>query len=157
MTRAVVRVEEGVPVLEDAIALAALAHRGQLYPTAALGRDPFILHPLRVMLRVSTEVERVTAVLHDVVEDTEYSLGDLSRLGYPSRVVDAVDRLSRREGERYEDYVDRILPDPTARAVKLADLEDNLLHNRGFDWIEEERARVARWERARARLLAASG
>ncbi len=58
------------PTLEDAIALAASAHRGQGYPIAALRREPFILHPLRVLLRLATDEERTVAALHDVLEDT---------------------------------------------------------------------------------------
>ena len=143
------------PALEDAIALAAAAHRGQGYPTSSLRREPFILHPLRVMLRVGSDAERMVAVLHDLVEDTGHTLGDLRRLGYPGGVVEAVDRLTRRGGEPYDGYIRRVEGHPVARRVKLADLADNIANNRGVDPIEEERARLERHERARARLLAA--
>lgn len=146
-----------LPTLEDAIALSAMAHRGQGYPTLELRREPFILHPLRVMLRMGTDTERIVAVLHDLVEDTDNTLDDLCRLGYPVEVVEAIDRLTRRERESYEEYIGRVGGNPLARRVKLADLADNLEHNRDVDSPEEERARVERYERARMRLLETGG
>jgi (p)ppGpp synthase/HD superfamily hydrolase len=140
------------PTLEDAIALAASAHRGQGYPTAALRREPFILHPLRVLLRLATDEERTVAALHDVLEDTPITLDELRRQGYRPAILVAVDRLTRRNGEPYAAYIERVAADPLARRVKLADLADNLAHNRDVDAPADERARVARYERARARL-----
>lgn len=140
-------------MLEDAIALAAFAHRGQGYPTSDLRREPFILHPLRVLLRLTLDEERMVAMLHDVVEDTGTTLGDLRRLGYPDAVIEAVGRLTRRQGESYEDYIGRVASHPLARRVKLAGLADNLTSNRGVDSIAEERARIERYTEARARLL----
>ena len=81
----------GEPSLEDAIDLAVSAHRGQRYPTLELGRDPFVLHPLRVMLQVSDDTDRVVAVLHDRVEDSDVSLAGLVSLGYSKAVVGAPD------------------------------------------------------------------
>ncbi len=144
------------PTLEDAIALAATAHRAQVYP--APGGEPFILHPMRVMLGVegdAGDAERVVAVLHDVVEDTACTLDDLRRAGYPGTVVDALDRLTRRDGEPYEEYIGRVAPDPVARRVKLADLTDNLATIRRQEPTTETCARIARYERARRRLLSA--
>src|SRR5689334_10259915 len=105
--------------LEDAILLAVEAHRGQRDRVG----QPYILHPLRVMCRLQDEAARTAGVLHDVVEDTTYTLDDLRARGYPPDVLAAVDCLSRRSGESYEQYVERIKPNPLARRVKLADLE----------------------------------
>jgi (p)ppGpp synthase/HD superfamily hydrolase len=135
--------------LEDAIAIAARAHQGQRYPTTALGRDPFILHPLRVMLRLTDADERIVAVLHDVVEDTELTLDELRREGVAERLADAIDRLTRRDQETYDDYVLRVAGDALARAVKLADLEDNIEHNVGYDEASELIAASHRTSRAR--------
>ena len=143
------------PTIEDAIALAAMAHRGQGYPTAVLHREPFILHPLRVLLSLDTDTARIVAALHDLIEDTYYTLDDLRSHGYPDEVLTAVDCLTRRDEESYDDYIDRVATHPLAKRVKLADLADNLAHNRGVDAPAEEHARVTRYERARARLLAA--
>jgi (p)ppGpp synthase/HD superfamily hydrolase len=108
--------------LEDAILLAAQAHRGQ----ADRNGQPYVLHALRVMFRLEAEHERMAGVLHDVVEDTPNTLADLRALGYPEEVVAAVDCLTRRPDETYEAYIARAAANPIARRVKLADLEDNL-------------------------------
>lgn len=145
------------PALEDAIALAAQAHRGQIYPS--LHGEPFILHPLRVMLRMPTEDERIVAVLHDVIEDTTCTLDDLRRAGYAERIVSALDRLTQRAGETYEAYIERVNGDPLARRVKLADLAENLANNRRIAETTSSAdlyARIARYERAIARLEAAA-
>ena len=111
-----------MPNLEDAILLAVGAHRGQ----KDKGGAPYILHPLRVMLKVNTDSERMAAILHDVVEDTPVTLENLRNAGYPKPVLEAIDCLTRRKGESYEDFIRRIKPNPIARKVKLADLEDNM-------------------------------
>ena len=111
-----------MPVLEDAILLAVGAHRGQ----GNRGGHPYVLHPLRVMLRMDSEMERMVAALHDLIEDTSYTSEDLVRLGYPEVVVRAVECLTRRASETYEQFITRVKQDPLARRVKIADLEDNL-------------------------------
>ena len=108
--------------LEEAIGIAAQAHRGQRDRAGA----PYILHPLRIMFAMQTDAERMAAVLHDVVEDTSWTLDALRERGFPEPVVTAVDHLTRREGESYEAFVLRAAADPVARRVKVADLEDNL-------------------------------
>ncbi len=111
-----------MPTLEDAILLAAEAHRGQ---TEKAG-NPYILHPLRVMFRLESETDRIVGVLHDVIEDTRYTLQDLSAMGYPEPLLQALDCLTRRETETYEEFITRLRVNPVARRVKLADLEDNM-------------------------------
>jgi (p)ppGpp synthase/HD superfamily hydrolase len=145
------------PMLEDAIVLAAQWHRGQTYPS--LRGEPFILHPLRVMAQVESDVERIVAVLHDVIEDTACTLGDLRRLGYSERVIEALDRLTHRDGEAYDTYIERIKDDLLARQVKLADLEDNLANNRRVAEAvssTEAQERIMRYERAIEQLRAAA-
>ena len=111
-----------MPTLEDAILLAAEAHRGQ---TEKAGH-PYILHPLRVMFRLESETDRIVGVLHDVIEDTRYTLQDLRAMGYPEPLLQALDCLTRRETETYEEFITRLRINPVARRVKLADLEDNM-------------------------------
>ncbi|MFQ3568508.1 MAG: GTP pyrophosphokinase [Aggregatilineales bacterium] len=111
-----------MPTIEDAILLATQAHRGQ----RDRGGAPYIYHPLRLMLAVETEAERFVAILHDVVEDSDLSLEDLRAHGYDEAIVEAVDCLTRREGEPYQAMIERIKNNPLARRVKLADLADNM-------------------------------
>ena len=108
--------------LEDAIALAVSAHKGQKDKAGA----PYILHPLRLMMAVDSEHQKMAALLHDVVEDCDITLRQLAEWGYPEEVVRAVDHLTRREGETYRQFTERAGRDPIARVVKIADLEDNM-------------------------------
>jgi len=110
------------PNLYDAIALAVEAHRGVMDKSG----QPYILHPLRVMFRCETEIERIVAVLHDVVEDTGRTFDDLRKLGYSEEVIAALDCVTKREGESYEQFVERASANPVARKVKIADIEDNM-------------------------------
>jgi (p)ppGpp synthase/HD superfamily hydrolase len=110
------------PTLQDAIRLALDAHAGQ---RDRHGAD-YILHPLRVMVRLRGDLHRTVAILHDVVEDSDTTIGDLRRAGFGSAVVAAIDRLTRRDGESYARYIQRCGANPVARRVKLADLEDNM-------------------------------
>lgn len=134
--------------LEEAIHIALEAHRGQRDRAGA----PYILHPLRMMLRARTDAERMAAVLHDVVEDTAWSLDDLRARGFPGEVTGAVDALTRRAGESYEAAVERAAAHPVARRVKLADLEDNLDLRRLDAVNEADLERIGRYLRAWRRL-----
>ena len=136
--------------LETAIGIAVDAHRGQKDRAGA----PYILHPLRMMFRVQTDAERMAAVLHDVVEDTAWTLDDLRARGFPDQVVEAVDHLTRRPGESYEAFVERAAGHPVARRVKIADLEDNLDVRRIGNVGESDAERLNRYLRAWRRLTA---
>lgn len=139
--------------LERAIAIAAEAHAGQRDKVGA----PYILHPLRVMLRVQRPAERIAAVLHDVVEDTPWTLDRLAAEDFAPDVVAAVDALTRRADESYEAFVARAGADPIARVVKLADIADNLDPSRIAVFTEADHARMARYRAARSALERAGG
>ncbi len=114
--------------LEDAIVAATRIHAGEVDKGCA----PYILHPLRVMLAVQGEREKIAAVLHDAVEDAgwarlEAELGEL-----PPWLREALDALTRRPAESYDAFIARLAPHPIARAVKLADLADNMNLDRIF-------------------------
>ena len=112
-----------MPTIGDTIKLAADAHEGQVDK----GGQPYILHPLRLMLAVNSEPARIVALLHDVVEDNPtFTLEKLRLAGYPQDVLEALDCLTKRPGEHYSDFIDRIKPNVLARKVKLADLRDNM-------------------------------
>ncbi|SOD03788.1 HD domain-containing protein [bacterium JGI 053] len=136
--------------LEEAIRIAAEAHRGQQDRAGA----PYVLHPLRMMLRMRSDAERMAAVLHDVVEDTAWTLDDLRARGFPAEVLDAVDALTRRPGEAYDACVERAAAHPVARRVKLADLEDNLDLRRLDAVTADDLERIGRYLRALRRLSA---
>jgi (p)ppGpp synthase/HD superfamily hydrolase len=129
---------------EDAILLAVQAHQGQKDKAGA----PYILHPLRVMLRMGSDVEMMVAVLHDVLEDTQYTLLDLQQAGYPERVLEALDCLTRRENETYGEFIERVKTNPLAHKVKIADLEDNMDIRRISAPQEKDMERLKRYRRA---------
>ena len=130
--------------LERAIAIAAEAHAGQRDKAG----EPYILHPLRLMLHMDSDEARMAAVLHDVVEDSPWTIDGLRAEGFAEKVLAAIDALTRRPGEAYEAFVARAGSNPLARRVKLADLEDNLDARRLPDLGEEDLARVRRYHRA---------
>jgi (p)ppGpp synthase/HD superfamily hydrolase len=102
---------------------------------------------------MATEAERTAAVLHDVVEDTPHTLDNLRALGFSEEVVQAVDNLTHRDDEPYDAYVERAASNPIARAVKLADLEDNLDLRRLDDISERDLPRLRRYLAAWHRLM----
>ena len=114
------------PTLNTAITLSANGHVGQTDKNG----EPYILHPIRVMLQMKTEQERIVAVLHDIIEDTEMSANHLLFMGYPDKVVDAVVAITKLPGEKYLDYLGRVNANPIARKVKIADIKDNLSEDR---------------------------
>lgn len=115
--------------LERAIEIAAAAHAGQTDKAGA----PYISHPLRVALgfiRAGDEERAIIAVLHDVIEDSDLTAGDLRREGFSQAIVDAVEALTRPDGEPYRDFILRAAANELARPVKIADLKDNLNRTR---------------------------
>jgi (p)ppGpp synthase/HD superfamily hydrolase len=135
--------------VEDAIALAVRAHRDQTY--AATGQ-PFIVHPLQVMLRFEDPLLQTVAVLHDVVEDTDVSLESLSRAGFCAAVIRSVDALTRRPGEPYHLYIERVARDQIASRVKCADLAENLANNQRDPAAPGNADRIRRYRAALLRL-----
>lgn len=111
-----------MPTLEDALALALDAHRGQVDKAGA----PYILHPLRVMLTQPDDAGKIVGLLHDVVEDSDYTFDDLQRMGYDETIIAALDCVTSRPDEDYMTFVERAKANPIARRVKLADIEDNM-------------------------------
>ena len=136
--------------LERAIALAATAHEGQTDKVGA----PYVLHALRVMLRVETTDERIAAVLHDVVEDCGWTLDQLRAQGFPEPAIEAVDSVTRRESETYEEFVLRAKANPIGRRVKLADLADNCDLSRLPKITDRDRARLEKYRLATEALQA---
>ena len=138
--------------LERAIELAAKAHAGQIDKAG----QPYILHPIRVMLRVSDAEARIAAILHDVVEDSEITLQDLRNEGFSESVVEAVAALTKLEGESRVDAASRAAANAIAREVKLADNAENMDLSRIENPTEKDYARVKEYEKVREILLGQS-
>jgi len=139
------------PTLEDAINLAVEAHSGR---RDKLGR-PYILHPLRLMSRLSIPAEQMAALLHDVIPDSDLTIDDFRQRGYDTEVVEALDRLNRRDDESFDAFIARISENPVARRVKIADLADNLDLTNWSEIGEPERERLERYRRGWEALVAA--
>lgn len=131
--------------LERAIAIAAEAHAGQQDKAGA----PYVLHPLRMMLRLSTNDERVVAVLHDVCEDCPgWTLDRLRAEGFSEHVLAALESVTKRDGEPYDDFARRAADNPIGRAVKLADLQDNCDLSRISRPSQRDFERIEKYKRA---------
>ena len=130
--------------VEDAVSIAARAHGGQKDKAGA----PYLLHPLRMMMRMDTEAAMMAAVLHDVVEDTDWTLERLREAGFAGEVLEAVDCLTHREGESYQQFVERVRTNSIARQIKIADLEDNMNVRRMNHIGPKELERLEKYHRA---------
>ena len=109
-------------LLERAISIAVTAHKGQVDKAD----KPYILHPIRLMLKVQLENEMIAAVLHDVVEDTDWTIDKLEAEGFNEEVITAIKLLTHDKKVPYKKYIEAIKTNKIALKVKLADLKDNL-------------------------------
>lgn len=109
---------------------------------------PYILHPLRLVARLDDPIAQCVALLHDVIEDSPTTADDLRNDGFPESVVSAVVVLTRRKGESYEAFIDRVRIHPLARKIKLLDIEDNMNLLRLNAVSEKDLQRVAKYHRA---------
>ena len=108
--------------LENAMSIAVTAHKGQVDKAG----KPYILHPLRLMFKMNSESEMIAAVLHDVVEDTDWTFEMLKAEGFGEEVLDALRLLTHDKKVPYKNYLEAIKTNKIALRVKIADLEDNL-------------------------------
>ena len=132
------------PDTKKAIRLMYEAHKDALDKSGV----PYVFHPFHVAEQMDDEISTVVALLHDVVEDTDYTLDDLREMGFSAEVCEALDLLTHREGVPYLDYVRNIKTNPVAVKVKLADLAHNSDRSRfdsmtESDYKREEKYRVA--------------
>ena len=114
--------------LNKAIIIAAKIHKGK----KGRNHEPAIMHPIRVMGMMNDNNSRTVAVLHDVVESGKISIPELKQAGFNKKICKAVDLLSRRKGEKYNHYIDRLKDNNLAVTVKLADLIDNFSRRKGY-------------------------
>lgn len=135
--------------LERALVIAALAHAGQ----KDKGGEPYILHPLRMMLKLDSDEERQVALLHDVLEDTDVTLQALEEAGFAADILEAVQVLTRQPDETRMAAAQRAAGNPLALKVKLADNADNLNLKRLPEPDEQDLARLKEYRAVRRFLL----
>lgn len=136
-------------LLDKAIIIATKAHTGQVDKAG----QSYILHPLRVMMKLKTEEEKIVGVLHDTIEDTDITYDDLKKEGFSEEIIEAIKGVTKIEGEAYMDFVKRAKANPISRNVKLADLEDNMDLGRIASPTEKDFRRIEKYKEAKALLL----
>jgi (p)ppGpp synthase/HD superfamily hydrolase len=127
--------------IEKALEVARKAHEGQKDKAGA----DYILHPLSVAGMLELEQEKIVALLHDVVEDSDMTLSDLLEMGFEEEIVKAVGLLTK-DGTHYGEYLNRIKLNPLAREVKIADLRHNMDLSRIPDPTEKDLHRVEKYK-----------
>lgn len=143
--------EQQTYLLGRAVAIAATAHQHQLDKANA----PYILHPLRLMFKGRNLAEQMVAILHDVVEDSDWTLERLAEEGFNPDVLAAVDALTHRPNESYDQFIDRILLNSLATQVKLYDLEDNMTLTRLTSLSDKDLERLQKYHKAHQKILQA--
>jgi len=127
---------------EKALKLARKAHDGQ----EDKGGQPYIYHLITVSDGVEGEIEKVVALLHDIVEDTDYTLEKLKTQGFSDEVVSAIDCLTKRKNEIYEDYLRRVSSNVHSTRVKIADLKHNMDTERLEKITEKDLKRIEKYK-----------
>lgn len=137
-------------LLEAAIKIAVEAHSGQLDKAG----QPYVLHPLRVMLSLSDEKDRIVGVLHDVIEDTSITYDYLIANGFEGQreILEALKSVTRKEDETYEEFIERVALNPIGKIVKLADLQDNINLSRIPNPTTKDFERLKKYEKAKEML-----
>lgn len=141
--------EELAKLLDKAAKICVTKHVGQRDKSGTA----YFLHPMRVAMRCCTDEEKIVAMLHDVIEDTDVTAENLLEDGFPKYIVDSVLSVTKETGESYEDFVARAKANPIGRVVKLYDLEDNLNVLRLDTLTDDMAQRYNKYLRARAFLL----
>ena len=132
------------PLTKKALRLCFEAHKEQKDKSGL----PYVHHPLHLAEQMADEVTTIVALLHDVIEDTDLSLTDLEKEGFPPEVLDAIALMTHDDGSDYMAYVARIKRNPIARAVKLADLTHNSDTTRLDVVTEKDLERVKKYQAA---------
>lgn len=131
-------------MINIALSIAKKAHAGQVDKA---GID-YIQHPLYVASQVKTEQEKAVALLHDVLEDSDITAADLLAYGLSNEVVTAVQTLTKKKGQSYQDYLEKVKSNDLARVVKLADLKHNSDLSRLKSVSDTDRERVKKYKNA---------
>ena len=129
---------------KQALKLCFEAHRDQIDKSGM----PYVFHPFHLAEQMDTEESTIVALLHDVVEDTEYTLADLAAMGFPNSVIEALALMTHDPEVPYMEYVKGISVNPLASKVKLADLQHNSDLSRLDNVTEKEIKRVEKYRKA---------
>ena len=131
--------------LERAIQIAVEAHAG----ATDRGGKAYILHPISVMMRCETDEEKVVAILHDVVEDTDWTFDALRQEGFSETIIEALKTVTKHsEDEDYDEFIQRSLKNEIGRKVKIADLRENLDVTRIGELSKKDVERINKYKRA---------
>ena len=106
---------------KKALKLCFEAHKNQVDKTDM----PYVFHPFHLAEQMTNEISTICALLHDVIEDTEYTFNDLRNMGFPEEAIDVLTLLTHEDNVPYMEYVEKISTNPVAKQVKLADLRHN--------------------------------
>ncbi|WP_438349963.1 HD domain-containing protein [Paenibacillus sp. FA6] len=130
--------------IELAILIALKAHKGQ----HDKGGNPYILHPIAVMNRVETIEEKIVAVLHDVIEDTQVTFEQLREQGFSEEIIEAIHLLTRSEKDSYEKFIEKTIKNRISRNVKIADIKENMNLTRIKEPTEIDYKRLEKYRKA---------
>ncbi len=133
---------------KKALELCFEAHKNQVDKSGM----PYVFHPFHVAEQMTDEATTIVALLHDVVEDTDYTLEDLAAKGFEKEILEAVALMTHEDDVPYLDYVAKLKDNPIARAVKLADLAHNSDLSRIGEIDDETRERLEKYKKAMALL-----
>jgi len=133
---------------KKAMMIAFQAHKNQTDKSGM----PYIYHPVHLAEQMKDEETTCVALLHDVVEDTDWTLDELREQGFDARIIEALKLMTHAEGVPYMEYVTQIKPNPIAKVVKLADLRHNSDLTRLNEVNEKALARVEKYKKAIAML-----
>ena len=130
---------------KKAMKLCFKAHKDQVDKSGM----PYVFHPFHVAEQMTDEATTIVALLHDVVEDTDYTLGDIAAEGFGKEILEAVALMTHEDDIPYLDYVAKLKENPIARAVKLADLAHNSDLSRIGEIDEETKRRLEKYKKAK--------
>ena len=136
--------------LHRAIEIALDAHKN----VSDKGGNPYILHPLRLMLQMDSEEEMIVAILHDVVEDSKkWNFDKLHKEGFSKKIIVSLRSVTKENNnEDYEKFIDRSIKDKIGRKVKIADISDNLDISRLKEVTDKDIIRINKYKKALAKL-----
>ena len=137
-------------MLVKAIQIAVSAHKEQVDKSG----QPYILHLIRVMDAGETEQEKICGVLHDLVEDTDWTFEKLEKEGFSEEIISALKCVTKQENEAYDVFISRIKENPLAIKVKLNDLRDNMDITRLVHITKKDRERLNKYLKAYQELKA---